>query len=99
MTIAHRGTKRRCTSCGAPFYDLEREPVVCPKCHAPYVAMARVPVKAVRTRPVETLPVIEEEEAAPFEEDDVLEHADEDEDGLPPDETDTPGREDDESRD
>jgi len=26
------GTKRRCDACGAPFYDLNKRPVVCPKC-------------------------------------------------------------------
>lgn len=92
MNIAHRGTKRRCASCGAPFYDLERDPVVCPKCHSPYVATTRVPVKALRARAVEPVPVVEEEEAAAFEEDEVLEHAEEDEDGLPPE--DSPGDED-----
>ncbi len=28
------GTKRVCGSCGTRFYDLNREPVVCPKCEA-----------------------------------------------------------------
>ena len=26
------GTKRLCGSCGAKFYDLAKEPIVCPKC-------------------------------------------------------------------
>jgi len=26
------GTKRRCLSCGAAFYDLMKDPIVCPKC-------------------------------------------------------------------
>ncbi len=28
------GTKRLCRSCGARFYDLRRDPIVCPKCDA-----------------------------------------------------------------
>jgi uncharacterized protein (TIGR02300 family) len=28
------GTKRICQSCSAPFYDLRRHPIVCPKCEA-----------------------------------------------------------------
>lgn len=28
------GTKRICQSCNAPFYDLKRDPIVCPKCGA-----------------------------------------------------------------
>lgn len=27
------GTKRLCTSCGARFYDLQRQPIECPKCN------------------------------------------------------------------
>lgn len=34
MTKAEWGTKRSCTTCGARFYDLNKEPIVCPKCGA-----------------------------------------------------------------
>lgn len=27
-----RGLRRRCTACRAPFYDLRRDPIVCPMC-------------------------------------------------------------------
>jgi uncharacterized protein (TIGR02300 family) len=30
------GTKRVCASCGAKFYDLARDPIVCPKCGTVY---------------------------------------------------------------
>jgi len=38
-TKAARGTKRTCQSqdCGARFYDLNRDPIVCPMCETPYV--------------------------------------------------------------
>ena len=26
------GKKRQCTSCGTKFYDLRKEPIVCPSC-------------------------------------------------------------------
>jgi uncharacterized protein (TIGR02300 family) len=32
-----RGTKRVCHACAARFYDLSREPIVCPSCGAHYV--------------------------------------------------------------
>ncbi|MEJ2124639.1 MAG: TIGR02300 family protein [Alphaproteobacteria bacterium] len=32
--IAARGTKRVCLSCGGKFYDLNRDPIVCPMCEA-----------------------------------------------------------------
>lgn len=31
---AARGTKRICQSCGAKFYDLTKDPIVCPMCEA-----------------------------------------------------------------
>jgi uncharacterized protein (TIGR02300 family) len=34
------GLKRQCMSCGAKFYDLARDPAVCPKCGAVYQAAA-----------------------------------------------------------
>jgi uncharacterized protein (TIGR02300 family) len=27
------GTKRLCANCSAKFYDLSKDPIVCPKCH------------------------------------------------------------------
>ena len=30
------GMKRTCTSCGAKYYDLEHDPIVCPACGATY---------------------------------------------------------------
>lgn len=35
------GTKRICLSCGARFYDLKRDPIVCPACGAPHDPMAQ----------------------------------------------------------
>jgi uncharacterized protein (TIGR02300 family) len=32
------GTKRLCASCGAKFYDLNKDPIVCPKCDTVFVA-------------------------------------------------------------
>ena len=41
------GTKRLCAGCGAKFYDLNRTPIVCPKCETEFVPV----VVAPRTRP------------------------------------------------
>jgi len=43
------GTKRICPSCGARYYDLLRDPVVCPKCATPFDPEAFL--KARRARP------------------------------------------------
>jgi uncharacterized protein (TIGR02300 family) len=32
MPKAELGTKRVCVSCGTRFYDLQKQPAVCPKC-------------------------------------------------------------------
>ena len=36
MAKAEWGTKRICPTCGTRYYDLLREPVLCPKCDTPY---------------------------------------------------------------
>jgi uncharacterized protein (TIGR02300 family) len=41
------GTKRLCASCGAKFYDLNKDPIVCPKC----ATVMQVTALAPRTRP------------------------------------------------
>ena len=43
------GTKRICPSCGTRYYDLLRDPVVCPKCSTPYDPEAFL--KSRRARP------------------------------------------------
>lgn len=32
MAKPELGTKRQCQNCGAKFFDLNRDPIVCPKC-------------------------------------------------------------------
>ena len=32
MAKPELGTRRRCLSCAAAFYDLKKDPIVCPKC-------------------------------------------------------------------
>jgi len=41
------GTKRLCGGCGAKFYDLSKDPIVCPKCHT-VMALAAL---TARSRP------------------------------------------------
>lgn len=78
------GTKRICQSCGARFYDLLRDPVICPKCGTQYDPDAVL--RSRRARPVaDTRPVIEDVEADVPEveaEDDVAAIAEDDEDDL-----------------
>jgi uncharacterized protein (TIGR02300 family) len=43
------GSKRICPSCGTRYYDLLRDPVICPKCSTPYDPEAFL--KSRRARP------------------------------------------------
>ena len=36
------GTKRQCQNCGAKFFDLNKDPIVCPKCETVFQGAARV---------------------------------------------------------
>ena len=49
------GTKRQCSSCSAKFYDLDRDPIVCPKCETVFVVPV-VPVRASRAEPAAPKP-------------------------------------------
>jgi len=74
------GTKRTCQSCAAHFYDLRKDPIVCPKCGVTYDPEAvlksrrgRVVEKVVAPKPVpEELPDVEVEEADIGDEDDSV---------------------------
>ncbi len=45
MARVEWGTKRQCVNCGANFYDLRRDPIVCPRCDVVFE-----PVAAPRSR-------------------------------------------------
>jgi len=42
------GSKRQCQSCGAKFFDLNKDPISCPKCGAIFqvAALSRAPARA-----------------------------------------------------
>jgi uncharacterized protein (TIGR02300 family) len=57
------GTKRLCANCGAKFYDLGHDPIVCPKCSTVFEPAA---LASTRTRAqAPTQPAIEPEAEAP----------------------------------
>ena len=43
MSKEKLGLKRLCESCGAKFYDLQRDPITCPKCEAVYIVATKAP--------------------------------------------------------
>ena len=82
------GTKRICQSCSAPFYDLRRDPIVCPKCSAVFDPEAilksrkikgaeevvAAPKKEIKN-PEDILDTDDEEAIVDGDDDDVLEDA------------------------
>ncbi|MBY6243001.1 TIGR02300 family protein [Methylosinus sp. Sm6] len=50
MAKAELGAKRRCLSCGAAFFDLNRDPITCPKC-ATIFQVVELPRSAPRRAP------------------------------------------------
>jgi uncharacterized protein (TIGR02300 family) len=57
---AELGTKRLCANCGAKFYDLNKDPIVCPKCQT-VMQLATV----TRPRPEPARAPVEEEAVVP----------------------------------
>ncbi len=46
MVSAELGTKRTCPNCAVRFYDLLRDPILCPKCGTSFVSAAILPSKS-----------------------------------------------------
>jgi uncharacterized protein (TIGR02300 family) len=58
VTKAELGTKRLCPNCGTKYYDLNRSPIVCPKCGTVFVVTAAAKARAQAAKAA----VAEEEE-------------------------------------
>jgi uncharacterized protein (TIGR02300 family) len=43
------GLKRACSSCGAKFYDLNKDPIICPKCGTEFDAAAVIKPRRARS--------------------------------------------------
>jgi uncharacterized protein (TIGR02300 family) len=63
MTKPELGTKRVCTNCSARYYDLNRAPIICPKCGAPFEVVATTTRTSFGQRAVVSHPEVEPEEA------------------------------------
>lgn len=53
------GLKRFCPSCSAAFYDLNKVPIVCPKCAATFEPEQLTRLKRSRSLPPKPKPVVE----------------------------------------
>ncbi len=83
MTKPELGTKRLCPSCGAKYYDLNRDPITCPKCGTIFEIVAAAPARSVAAPKSKPKPAEKVAAASETEEDEVdpnlvsLEEADE----------------------
>ena len=55
MAKTELGAKRQCQNCGAKFFDMNKDPIVCPKCGTVFQGAARVERAVVKE-------VVEEDE-------------------------------------
>jgi uncharacterized protein (TIGR02300 family) len=62
------GTKRLCGNCAAKFYDLGKDPIVCPKCHTvlQLAALTRSRPEPARTQAAAEEVVVPETQEAEF---------------------------------
>ena len=67
MAKPELGTKRLCTNCGAKFYDLSKDPIVCPKCHT-VLELAAVSARSRPEAARAVAPAAEEEVVVPVPE-------------------------------
>ncbi|MEQ8604885.1 MAG: TIGR02300 family protein [Marivibrio sp.] len=74
------GFKRTCLSCGAKFYDMKKDPIVCPKCEAVFDPDAATKLKRSRQAPEEKAAKPKKEVEAV--EDDTLENDEDDDDSV-----------------
>lgn len=61
MAKAEWGMKRMCPNCGTRYYDMRRDPIICPHCGSPFDPEALL--KTRRTRAAAAAPVVAEPEA------------------------------------
>ena len=76
MAKPELGTKRLCAGCGAKFYDLNKDPITCPKCGTVYEVAVVAPrgrpdTRAQVAQPVEAEPETQEAEFVSLEEADA----------------------------
>ena len=65
MTKAELGTKRLCPNCGARYYDLNHDPIVCPRCGTEFeVVVSRARPQTASVKPPKVVVEDEAEEVA-----------------------------------
>ncbi|OWJ61359.1 TIGR02300 family protein [Inquilinus limosus] len=80
------GAKRICHNCGARYYDLQRDPIICPKCGTEYDPEAFLKSRRSRSiivdEPVEKVRAAKNEDSDALLEDETEEESGEDEESA-----------------
>ncbi len=81
MTKPEWGSKRTCLNCGTRFYDMQRNPILCPKCGSENAPDAVAKVRrGVKKAPVHAVPEPKPKAAALIEDDDAIDEVEVDDD-------------------
>tara|TARA_B100001989_G_C24535755_1_gene464276 strand:- start:52 stop:330 length:279 start_codon:yes stop_codon:yes gene_type:complete len=84
MNNSIKGEKHHCSNCGAKFFDLNKQPIICPKCNTEVIDKS-----VVKTKPIISNPEIEKSIVNNNEDIDAIESEDIENDNLEEDEDDT----------
>ena len=84
MNNSIRGEKHHCSNCGAKFFDLNKKPIICPKCNTEVIDKS-----VVKTKPIISNPKIEKSIINNNEDIHAIEDEDIENDDLEDDEDDT----------
>ncbi|MBW8724257.1 MAG: TIGR02300 family protein [Inquilinus limosus] len=80
------GAKRICHNCGARYYDLQRDPIICPKCGTEYDPEAFLKSRRSRSiivdEPVEKVRAVKNDDSDALDETETEEEAGEDEEAA-----------------
>ncbi|WP_343713096.1 TIGR02300 family protein [Inquilinus sp.] len=80
------GAKRICHNCGARYYDLQRDPIICPKCGTEFDPEAFLKSRRSRAtiidEPVEKVRAVKDEDSDALLEDEADEESGEDEEAA-----------------
>ena len=84
MNNSIKGEKHHCSNCGAKFFDLNKKPIICPKCNTEVIDKS-----VVKTKPIISNPKIEKSIINNNEDIHAIEDEDIENDDLEEDEDDT----------
>ena len=94
-----KGLKRICMNCGMRFYDLNKDPIICPSCNTEFTGEVKVKTRRGRVAVAEELAKQAPKVAAEIEEDEDVADIDADDDIVSLDDVDDDGLDDDDDDD